>query len=277
MNHIRDLCDGIVYGPLDSRRFGVSLGINLSGAGKYCSFNCPYCFRGFNNGRPSHAAFWAGLPTGTEIVRRVKLWLAANNERHIDDWTFAGNAEPTTHPDFYYIVDSLVTLRNEKFPHVKISALTNGMGLLPRLNQNWKLVRNALRHLNRPSLKLDSGNPSTWLRLARPDCGVTLDEWLCGSQSLSPKILQTMFVQGRIDNTTTAELLTLAALYRRLRPVRVDLMTLNKPPADSALHPVPEERMLEIESFLREHCDVPVAACCHYEISNRHAASAMLA
>ena len=119
---------GVVYGPVTSRRFGLSLGINLSGNGKYCSFNCPYCFRGTNMGRPDENAFLRNLPETETVMAAVKDRLGMEDAVTIKDWTIAGNAEPTDHPEFPIIVEALIALRNSAFPDVNISVLTNGMG-----------------------------------------------------------------------------------------------------------------------------------------------------
>jgi wyosine [tRNA(Phe)-imidazoG37] synthetase (radical SAM superfamily) len=123
---------GIVYGPVKSRRFGLSLGVNLSGPGKYCSFDCLYCFRGRNDGRPSDPRFLDGLPARDEVVSALEAWLIGNEP--VDDITIAGNAEPSDHPEFLRIVEGLVSVRNARRPGATITVLTNGMGLVPRFN-----------------------------------------------------------------------------------------------------------------------------------------------
>ncbi len=247
---VRNIVSGILYGPVTSRRFGASLGINLSGRGKYCSFSCPYCFRGPNHGRPSHPRFRRELPTLGAVLRSLKERLHQADGDRIEDWTLAGNAEPTDHPDFPRIVEALTALRDAFFPRVKISVLTNGMGLLPRLNKNHEAVRVALSAVDRPCLKLDGGAPATWRKMANPFAGVTLPEWMDGVQRLSRPIIQTMFVRGGIDNTTPAEIEALKACCRTLAPREVQVLTINKPPADSRLRPVPPERLKQLQDLM---------------------------
>ncbi|MCP4690836.1 MAG: radical SAM protein [Desulfobacterales bacterium] len=247
---VRSVIDGILYGPVKSRRFGISLGINLSGRGKYCSFSCPYCFRGANHGRPDHPRFRQGLPTPGAVLRALEERLRHADGEGIRDWTIAGNAEPTDHPDFPAIVRRLIAMRDRSHPGVKISVLTNGMGLTPRLNANHEAVRLALEAVDRPCLKLDGGTPATWRKLANPYAGVTLPEWMEGARRLSRPIIQTMLVRGRIDNTTPDEVAALKARYREIAPRGVQILTINKPPADSRLHPAPPGLLEQLRGVL---------------------------
>ncbi len=109
----------IIYGPVNSRRFGHSLGINLSGSGKQCSFNCPYCFRGFNQRRTPSQEYVNNLPTIDEVLKELHLHLNQLDKLKIEDWTIAGNAEPTDHPHFPEIVNQMIALRNRKYQHIK--------------------------------------------------------------------------------------------------------------------------------------------------------------
>jgi wyosine [tRNA(Phe)-imidazoG37] synthetase (radical SAM superfamily) len=236
----------LLYGPVSSRRFGVSLGLNLSGPGKQCSFNCRYCFRGFNDAPAPGGGPEQALPDARTVLATLDAWLAAGGQADVVDWTLAGNGEPTDHPEFPEIIAGLVRLRDRRAPGVKISVLTNGMGLVPRRNPRAAAVRAALGLTDRPCLKLDAGRPDSWQRLAQPADGVTLDEWLAAAIIVRPLILQTLFVQGAIDTTTPDELAALQAVYARLQPETVYLLTLDKPPADADILPVPRERMAAI-------------------------------
>ena len=113
-----------IFGPVHSRRLGVSLGVNLMpGDGKVCSFDCIYCECGFNaDYRPKEKR-----PTREEVRGALASVL---KQRHaagepLDVITFAGNGEPTGHPDFAGIIDDTVELRNEYFPEAKVSVLSN--------------------------------------------------------------------------------------------------------------------------------------------------------
>ena len=246
----RRLNPGVVYGPVNSRRLGVSLGLNLSGPGKYCSFNCAYCFRGFNEGRPDNPTFLETLPSPERLLDELLAWLTCHPVDKIEDWTVAGNAEPTDHPAFAQIIDSLVCFRNSHYPHIKITVFTNGMGLVPRINPQHKKVLAALGKVDRACLKLDSGRSKTWRRLARPMHGVTLCEWVDAVEELEGLIFQTMLVQGTIDHTTPTELSSLRRLYKRLRPTEVHMLTINKDPAHSGLRPVSQKELIRFANLI---------------------------
>ncbi|MFC1736697.1 hypothetical protein ACFL1X_11315 [Candidatus Hydrogenedentota bacterium] len=190
------------------------------------------------------------LPSCEDVIEALKAWLRGNGHVEVKNWTLAGNAEPTDNPDFPAVVASLSRLRNAEYPDVKLNAFTNGMGLVPRVNTNHEAALNALDRLDRPCLKLDAGIPDAWRRLARPVNGVELEEWLAGAERVREPFIQTMLVNGRIDNTSGSELGALKDRYARLRPKGVYVLTLNKPPADSRLRPVSSEKFKEAKEFL---------------------------
>jgi wyosine [tRNA(Phe)-imidazoG37] synthetase (radical SAM superfamily) len=249
---------GIVYGPVASRRFGLSLGINLSGPGKFCSFDCLYCFRGRNDGRPRQAAYLRGVPSVAEVLSAVESYVAESDTTAIEDWALAGNAEPTDNPELPEILEGLVRLRDRVSPRVRVTVLSNGMGLVPRLNPGHEAVKRALGLADCPCLKLDAARPDTWLRLARAMLGVRLPEWLEAVEGTPRLTLQTMFVKGVVDNTTDDELAALRAAYTRLAPSKIYLLTINKPPAGLHVEAVPGEEMAVIGSQL----DIGVTRVC---------------
>ena len=254
---VRRVNENIIYGPVNSRRFGVSLGINLSGKGKYCSFNCPYCFRGFNQGRPDQKEFREDLPTCDQVLTALKSWLKTERHEDIQDWAIAGNAEPTDNPEFPLVVEALIELRTRLKHDVKITVLTNGMGLISHLNADHNHVHLALEQVDRACLKLDSGQPDSWQKIARPFKGVTFSEWLEAVEKVQRPVLQTLFFQGRMDNTIPFELEKLKKCYHYLKPADFHVLTINKQPADSRLKPIEPERLKEIEDILRESIMAP--------------------
>src|SRR5689334_20034519 len=118
-----DLQTGIVYGPLQSRRFGRSLGINLAPAGrKTCNYNCSYCQYGWTD-FPSRGTF----PSPGEVIEAVDAGLATNPD--VDSITVAGNGEPTLHPAFAQIAEGLGRVRRHRAPGAKLTLLSNGSTL----------------------------------------------------------------------------------------------------------------------------------------------------
>jgi wyosine [tRNA(Phe)-imidazoG37] synthetase (radical SAM superfamily) len=248
-NTVRKLCTDIVYGPVQSRRFGISLGLNISGKGKYCSFNCIYCFRGKNDGSPDEKDFKNNLPSVASVLKSLEDWMKSTHET-IDDITFAGNAEPTNHPDFPEIVDGIINLRNRYLRNVEISVLTNGTGLIPRLNKRYMDVKYALEKVENPCLKLDSGVPDTWRMISRPYADVSFSEWLDAIQILDSPIIQTILMKGFTDNTTSKELLRLKKCYEILNPRKIHVINIDKPTAVTGIYPVEEKEFEKAKTFL---------------------------
>lgn len=199
------LFDDIVFGPLKSRRFGISLGINLLPAkAKICSFNCIYCECGL---------------TGEEVVEKARLFTpeeisfsleerfkALQGENvYPDSLTFAGNGEPTLHPKFGAIVVEVSRLRDIYFPKAKITVLSNATML------HKQSVYDALLRIDNNVLKLDAGTQATFDQINRPVKKILLSNIIDRLCSFNGNvIIQTLFLRGMldgkpVDNTTRAE------------------------------------------------------------------------
>lgn len=246
---VRRLRSEIVYGPVLSRRFGNSIGLNISGGGKYCSFNCIYCFRGKNDGSPDNPGFKAAIPSIDLVLESFQYWLKESHE-DVDDITIAGNAEPTNHPDFPEIIDGIIKLRDMYLPHTGISVLTNGTGLLPRINQRYMDVKYALEKIEQPCLKLDSGVQETWRKISRPYADITFSEWIDAVRILDNPVVQTMLMKGIVDNTIPDELTQLGECYRLLRPGQVQVLNVNKATAVPGVYPAGEKEFEKAKKFL---------------------------
>ena len=186
-----------IFGPVKSRRLGVSLGINLLPAdGKWCSFDCIYCECGLNAERRATMP----LPTREEVKVALEKQLQRMQEEgpKPDVLTFAGNGEPTLHPDFPAIVDDVATLRDKYFPEAKISVLSNSTQI------HRKAVREALLRTDNPIMKLDTISTDFIAKVDRPQGRYDVKSIINHLAQMSPKvIIQTMFLTGNgLDNTT---------------------------------------------------------------------------
>lgn len=259
-NHAANDLDGttprIIYGPVNSRRFGKSLGINISGPGKYCSYNCIYCFRGFNQGRPGDKT--ANLPGLNDVTQALEAYSNSHDLSALDDITLAGNGEPTDNPALPDFLQYLHTFRNNRCSHVKLSMLTNGMGFVGSVNGEFERLLESVRLLDRVCVKLDAGNPDIWKRLNCPTAGIGFDEWLRAVAKVPGLTLQTMFIQGRVDNTAEEELESLAACMRLLKPKGVYFVTIDKSPADKGILPVDAEEMARIKRSILSKVDIDI-------------------
>jgi wyosine [tRNA(Phe)-imidazoG37] synthetase (radical SAM superfamily) len=172
--------------------------------------------------------------------------------------TYAGNGEPTMHPDFEGIIDDSVTLRNEFFPGAKISVLSNATGI------HRKSVRNALLKADMNILKLDSVIPSTIAALNRPRSSYDLNSVIDGMKLFGGKfIVQTLFVRGEyegkvIDNTTTGEVEAWLEKIRELNPESVMIYTIERDtPLGNKLQKVPLTELKAIAARVKE-AGIPV-------------------
>ena len=171
---IENLREKIVFGPIKSRRLGVSLGINiLPTEMKICNFNCIYCECGWNSNDENICSENKKFPNKNEIKTQLenKLSELCKNNEQIDTITFSGNGEPTLHPDFLEIINNTVEIRNKFFralngATVKITVLSNATNLL---NKN---IFEGLKKIENPILKLDSANPETILKINLQSNGI---------------------------------------------------------------------------------------------------------
>lgn len=243
-----------IFGPIHSRRLGTSLGVNLSPRdGKVCSFDCRYCEAGFN----AQGTGTTGLPSRAEVrdSLREKLALMHTEGRQLNVITFSGNGEPTLHPDFAGIVDDTIALRDEFFPDVKISVLTNSTRL------DSPDVVAALKRVDNNILKLDSAIEATMRKIDRPASAnftvATLIEQL--KQFRGSGIIQTMILRGEgIDNTTPEEIDALIEAYRAIGPREIMIYSIDRKTPDETLGKVGSEELAAISERISRATGIPV-------------------
>ena len=252
------LFDSIVYGPIRSRRLGVSLGMNLMPTtAKLCTFDCVYCECGWNQ-PVSHPA----LPTRQEVREALASRLGALSSNSLDVITFSGNGEPTLHPDFLGIIQDTCALRDQYCPKAKISVLSNSTQL------GRPDVVKALRMCDNRILKLDSAIDATMRLIDQPvNPHLTVEQltqWL--SLFDGDFTLQTCFLRGEydgqiIDNTTPEELSAWYAMIDRLQPKQVMIYVIDRATPLQTLSKVPAAEMEAIAAPLRaKGIDVIVSA-----------------
>lgn len=252
------LFDSIVYGPIRSRRLGVSLGMNLMPTtAKLCTFDCVYCECGWNQ-PVSHPA----LPTRQEVREALASRLGALSPNSLDVITFSGNGEPTLHPDFLGIIQDTCALRDQYCPKAKISVLSNSTQL------GRPDVVKALRMCDNRILKLDSAIDATMRLIDQPVNPHLTVEQLAQWLSLfdGDFTLQTCFLRGEydgqiIDNTTPEELSAWYAMIDRLQPKQVMIYVIDRATPLQTLSKVPAAEMEAIAAPLRaKGIDVIVSA-----------------
>ena len=242
------LFGSIVYGPIRSRRLGVSLGVNLMPiTAKLCTFDCVYCECGWNQ-PVSHPS----LPTREEVRIALESQLSIAVEP-IDVITFSGNGEPTLHPDFLGIIQDTCALRDQYCPKAKVSVLSNSTQL------GRTDVIEALRLCDNRILKLDSAIDATMRLIDKPvNAQLTVKQvaqWL--SIFDGDFTLQTCFLRGEyqgqtIDNTTPEELTAWYKMVDYLHPKQVMIYVIDRVTPLETLEKIPAETMEKIAIPLRE-------------------------
>ncbi len=240
------LFDEIIFGPVKSRRLGVSLGVNLLPTdSKFCNFNCIYCECGWT---PEKGEVKANFHPVELIESKLDAFLLDYKTRgkHIDTITFAGNGEPTLHPNFEEVIDKTIVLRDKYFPEAKVSVLSNATMLRSR-----KVVK-ALKKVDNRILKLDSAINETALLIDQPLGKYHIDKVIeLLEQFEGDYILQTMMLKGvykgqTFDNTSPKELEAYYALLEKIRPAKVMLYSIARDtPADN-LEKINAEQLNEI-------------------------------
>lgn len=241
------LFDKIIFGPVKSRRLGVSLGINLLPATrKVCNFNCIYCECGWTKKTNEPLSL---LPSRRDVYAALNAKLSEMKEKKQppDVITYAGNGEPTLHPDFPGIIDDSIKLRNKYFPEAKISVLSNSTAI------SKPAIRAALLKADMNILKLDSAFDLTVKLHNQPVVNLKVDELIENLRSFNGKlIIQTLFLRGThdgkvIDNTTPDELKAWLKALEMIRPSEVMIYTISRDtPEEGKLNKVP---LIELKSI----------------------------
>ena len=220
------LFDKIIFGPVKSRRLGVSLGINLLPTNiKVCSFDCIYCECGRNPKKYEEKAI---LPSRMEVQQKLKEKLEEMVAENMlpDVITFAGNGEPTLHPEFSGIIDDTIELRNQISPNARIAVLSNATMIHKRK------VFQALLEVEDNIQKLDSAFEETVKLLDCPNKNFSLSKTVEQLAAFRGKvIIQTLFVRGiykgqTVDNTTKKEISAWIELLKKIKPEQVMIYTI---------------------------------------------------
>lgn len=245
------LFDKIVFGPVKSRRLGVSLGINLLPPdGKLCSFDCIYCECGLNGERKTKTK----LPTREEVKKELEETLISMQEQQMapDVITFAGNGEPTMHPQFAEIIDDTIELRDRHFPNAKIAVLSNATMV------RKQKVFDALLKVDDNILKIDSILDKRIQQLNVPNIPSITYEWLLKElcRFEGNLIVQTMFLNGTykgesVSNMTDEEIYGWLEALKRIKPRQVMIYTIERETPVKGLNKATKEELDRIAELVR--------------------------
>ncbi|PKP29786.1 MAG: radical SAM protein [Bacteroidetes bacterium HGW-Bacteroidetes-16] len=245
------LFDELIFGPVHSRRLGISLGINLLPTNnKFCNFNCIYCECGWTNNKATKLV----LPKRTDFKRLLseKLQALQHTPNEPDAITFAGNGEPTTHPEFAGIIDDTLEARDLYAPKAAVTVLSNASML------HKKKIRDALVKVDKNIQKLDAGTQLTFERLNQPLGSLTLEKIINNLLLIKDNlIIQTLFVRGKyngyfIDNTTPEEISAWLELIKKIQPAAVMLYSIDRETPVKSLEKISGQELENIAKMVEE-------------------------
>ena len=245
------LFQDVVFGPIHSRRLGVSLGINLLPSDyKVCNFDCCYCECGFNTEDLNKKHAFSSIH---DIVLGLEAFAAKHKKdemRKINSITFSGNGEPTLHPDFASICKFIAAFRKDYMPQAKLSLLTNA-------TQIGKLeTRNAVRYIDNLLLKLDCGTMEQYKRINRA-ATLSFDKLVENLVRFGQgSIIQTLLTRSSneedgIDNTTQEEFDAYIEIIKRIKPKRIMLYGIDRATPNTNLVKLGEDELNNYASKLK--------------------------
>jgi wyosine [tRNA(Phe)-imidazoG37] synthetase (radical SAM superfamily) len=253
------LFDQIIFGPIQSRRLGLSLGVNLLPIdAKICSFNCIYCECGFNTTMQE-----SPIPNREQVreTLEAKLKEMVAEGQIPDVITFAGNGEPTLHAEFEGIIDDTIALRNKYCPTAKVSVLSNST----RVHKPHVFA--ALNKVDNNILKFDSAIDRTMKLMDQPVGKHINVAWFIEhlKKFKGKLIIQTMFLRGevkgeKLDNTTDEEIEAWLNALKEINPQQVMIYSLDREAPTQTLQKVSVEELNVIaEKVKARGFDVSVA------------------
>ncbi len=246
---------GFIYGPLQSRLLGVSLGMTVfSTEYKLCSFNCIYCPHGWTKKKyPPATDALVEIPSVDEIVTAMALTLEqlTVDGKTIDSITICGNGEPTTHPNLSAVIELTKRLRDRYQPQARLVMFSNSSTV------GSKTTREALDSLDVKIMKFDAGSEELFQQLNHPRDPIYMGDIVSGLKELKNVYLQSLFVQGRITNADPDSVGLWIERVRDIRPLGVHVYTLDRETTDKKIEKVSLTTLQWIADQVRWRAGVP--------------------
>jgi wyosine [tRNA(Phe)-imidazoG37] synthetase (radical SAM superfamily) len=246
---------GIIYGPLHSRRLGLSLGVNLLPIGrKVCTLNCVYCECGDTTELVEQARDDQGKPTRFPTVEAVRRQVEAALHTYpdLDALTFSGHGEPTLHPQFPEVVQAVREVRDALQPAAKVGVLTSAALIMrPRPRAGIDLCDLRM-------MKLDAGDEATFQQIDRPAANVRLAPLLEELAHMPGIIIQTCLIDGPVQNVHGAPWDALVRAVGRVQPTLVQLYAIERPTPEPWVQKVPAAVLQERAEEMQQRTGVPV-------------------
>jgi len=244
----------IIFGPIHSRRFGKSLGVDLSPGKKQCNFDCLYCELDPAKTMDSYD----DVVTVQEITTALKEALA--DHKDIDFITLTANGEPTLYPYLSELIDEINTFKGE----IKTLILTNAATI------DDPKVQAALLKLDEVKLSLDCATQKCLKKLDRSHSGIEVENIKAGmldfkSKYSGPLVIEILIVKTL--NDSEEEIAQLNSFLLKLKPTRIDIGTIDRPPAFD-VKPVSYEELLHISHLFDSTLPVYIASRKKADISS---------
>lgn len=243
----------IVYGPLESRRAGLVLGINLLGPNeKVCSFDCGYCDLGATRMRLNKVKREIQFPSPEAVAEAANEAFRKIHESgpSINAISIAGNGEPTLHPDFPEAIEAILEARERWLPGKPIQILTNGTSL------DTRKIAEAVNKLDERIVKIDAGNEKLFKAMNAPLSRTTLARVLMGVRTLKDVVVQSLFVQGSLDNTTPSDIDDWIEVIAMIKPKLVQIHGMSRMPTIPGLIRCDEDTLYTIASRLERKTQI---------------------
>lgn len=246
----------LVYGPIESLRFGKTLGINpLGQEGKACSFNCPYCDLGETTLRMNHVRNRFNFPKTEEITTALRSALGTYDEGGSDlkMLMISGMGEPCLYPHLRELVAELVTTRDELAPGLPIGILTNATHF------DQKKIVTAVNELDERFVKMDAGNNQSLKTINSPLVRTSVSKIISGCRRLKDCVVQSLFVEGKVSNTANHEIDDWIEAVALVKPKEVQISTISRVPWSEGLIPLDEDSLYTIAAKLQRRTDCKIS------------------
>ena len=245
----------IIYGPVTSLRYGSTLGVNLLGAEKVCSYNCIYCSLGptvltMNKVRKEYQ-----FPTLDLLRQKFREYITQSVTT--DAIVVSGNGEPTLYPEFDEAMKVLVELREQHLPGKPIVILSNGAHL------DSRKVATGMNLADHRVIKIDAGNDALMMKVNDPLIRINLAKFLNGVGKLDGCTVQSLFFTGDVDNTLPELLDEWIEIIGMVKPQGIQICTLTRPtPLNPTLKPVDEDTLYSIAFKLKKRTSLEADVFC---------------
>lgn len=255
-----DIRNELIYGPLHSQRLGRFLGLNLvTTSQKVCPFNCIYYPYAEDSQNPDDVI---GIEQDLPAPKKVadELAKALQDDANIDYITISGNGDPTFHQSFGRVVDRVLEVRDNYVPSADICLLSHSAYV------NQERIIKAISKIDVPIMKLDVGSDELFQKINRPRNGITFQEMVKGLKKIKRLFVQTVFIDGKISNITSANIENWIHILKEIKPQTVQIFTVSSIHDHKGIKPVSKEKLQEIGSQLLEQAEIP--SCIYGTLDN---------